>query len=239
MPPRRSCRRESRSAVGGASGGRCGRDGVRGCDPQRVEPDHRVAEVTTEAERLTFGAVVGWTGVSVFPSGSRSPQCVVALGIGRRSGTRWYHADVARTYSSAEVAAEAGCPEQRVRWMTEIGLVTPDDQGGSRTRRARREDGVGAAGGRRAGGIDQPPRPPKGCSRSSARTNTSLRAGRSVEPDVRRVPGRRGTRAELLPAVYEVLGLPTPDPSRRSIVTRRSCSNASSTRGPCPRTTTR
>jgi hypothetical protein len=36
---------------------------------------------------------------------------------------------VPRTYSAAEVAAEAACPEDRVWWMTRIGLVAHDEHG--------------------------------------------------------------------------------------------------------------
>jgi hypothetical protein len=36
---------------------------------------------------------------------------------------------VTRRYTAAEVAAEAGCPEDRVRWLSEIGLLTPDADG--------------------------------------------------------------------------------------------------------------
>jgi hypothetical protein len=34
-----------------------------------------------------------------------------------------------RTYSTADVALESECPEGRVRWMTAIGLITPDEDG--------------------------------------------------------------------------------------------------------------
>ena len=36
---------------------------------------------------------------------------------------------MARRYSVAEVAREAGCPEARVRWLGDIGLLTPDVDG--------------------------------------------------------------------------------------------------------------
>jgi hypothetical protein len=36
---------------------------------------------------------------------------------------------VGRTYSVAEIAAEADCPEERVRWMTAIGLITAGGHG--------------------------------------------------------------------------------------------------------------
>ena len=34
-----------------------------------------------------------------------------------------------RTYSTAEIAAQNECPEERVRWMTSIGLLPPDEHG--------------------------------------------------------------------------------------------------------------
>src|SRR4029453_14594765 len=40
-----------------------------------------------------------------------------------------YDAFVPRTYSVAEVATEAACPEERIRWMTGIGLIGPDEEG--------------------------------------------------------------------------------------------------------------
>ena len=36
---------------------------------------------------------------------------------------------VPRTYSAAEIAAEAGWTEDRVRWLSKIGLLTPDEHG--------------------------------------------------------------------------------------------------------------
>ena len=46
------------------------------------------------------------------------------------SGVRaGYDAVVPRIYSIAEVALESECPEERVRWMTSIGLLTPDRDG--------------------------------------------------------------------------------------------------------------
>src|ERR687888_339931 len=32
-------------------------------------------------------------------------------------------------YSAAEVAVEAACPQDRVRWMTGLGLINPDGEG--------------------------------------------------------------------------------------------------------------
>ena len=36
---------------------------------------------------------------------------------------------VPRRYAASEIAGEAGCPEDRVRWLSDIGLLTPDGEG--------------------------------------------------------------------------------------------------------------
>ena len=36
---------------------------------------------------------------------------------------------VPRLYSISEIASEAGCPEDRVLWLSDIGLLTPDTDG--------------------------------------------------------------------------------------------------------------
>ena len=35
---------------------------------------------------------------------------------------------VSKTYSAAEIAAEAGCEEERVRWLAKIGLLASDER---------------------------------------------------------------------------------------------------------------
>jgi hypothetical protein len=147
---------------------------------------------------------------------------------------------VPRTYSVAEIAAEAACSEERVRWMTGIGLITPDEHGrfmfGSvlavRMMSALLETGVPAESIERAADegllrfqrtdeyLPYEPGP------RSGRTFAEFQAG-------------AGPRAELLPSVYEVLGLPKPDPRRRSTSTRRRCSNVSSRPGRWRRIRTR
>jgi class 3 adenylate cyclase len=121
---------------------------------------------------------------------------------------------VLRTYSAADVAAEAACPVDRVRWMTAIGLLTPDEDGrftfGSvlavKMTSALLETGVPAE------------------SIERAATEGLLRFQRTDEylpHEPGPLSGRTfaefqaiaGPRAELLPAIYEVLGLPKPDPS--------------------------
>jgi adenylate cyclase len=121
---------------------------------------------------------------------------------------------VARTFSAREVADEAACPEDRVRWITSIGLIAPDDDGrfslgdvlAVKMTSALLETGVPAASIERAAAegmlrfrrtdeyLPYEPGP------RSQRTFAEFRAS-------------AGPRAEMLPAVYEVLGLPKPDPS--------------------------
>jgi adenylate cyclase len=121
---------------------------------------------------------------------------------------------MARTYDIAQVADEAGCPEERVRWMTELGLLTPDRDGrftlgavlAVKMASALLDSGV----------------PVESIERAA--TEGMLRFQRTDEY-LPYEPGPRssrtfaeflasaGPRAELLPAIYEVLGLPTPDPS--------------------------
>jgi adenylate cyclase len=121
---------------------------------------------------------------------------------------------VVRTYSAAEIAAEAACPEERVRWMAAIGLLTPDGHGrftfgavlSVKMASALLDTGVPAE------------------SIERAATEGLLKFQRTDEY-LPHEPGPRssrmfaefqasaGPRAELLPAVYEVLGLPKPDPS--------------------------
>jgi adenylate cyclase len=121
---------------------------------------------------------------------------------------------VERTYSAAEIAAEAACPEDRIRWMAVIGLLTPDEHDrftfgavlSVKMASALLDTGVPAESIERAAteGLlkfqrtDEylPHEPGPRSSRMFAEFQTSA-----------------GPRAELLPAVYEVLGLPKPDPS--------------------------
>ena len=118
-----------------------------------------------------------------------------------------------RTYSPAEVADEAACPEQRVLWLSAIGLITADEEGRFTYGAALVVKMVSALleSGVPAGSIER------------AATEGFLKFQRTdeylpYEPGPR--SGRTfaefqsslGPRAELLPAVYEMLGLPEPDP---------------------------
>jgi adenylate cyclase len=121
---------------------------------------------------------------------------------------------VARTYSAAEVATEAACPEERVRWMTSIGLLAPDEDGrftfgavlAVKMASALLDTGVPAGSIERAA--------TEGLLRFQ-RTDEYLphEPGPRSERTFAEFQARAGPRAELLPAVYEVLGLPKPDPS--------------------------
>ncbi len=119
-----------------------------------------------------------------------------------------------KTYSAGEIAAEAACPEERVRWMAAIGLLTPDEHGrftfgavlATKMASALLGSGVPAESIERAAteGLLKFQRTdeylPYEPGPRSSRTFAEFQAS-------------AGPKAELLPAVYEVLGLPTPDPS--------------------------
>jgi adenylate cyclase len=131
-----------------------------------------------------------------------------------RGGHDGYDAAVPRTYSVQEVAVEASCPEQRVRWMAEIGLITPEAHGrftfGSvltvKMVWALLECGVPAESIERAA-TEGPLR--------FQRTDEYLpyEPGPLSKRTFAEFQANAGPRAALLPAVYEVLGLPKPDPS--------------------------
>jgi class 3 adenylate cyclase len=119
-----------------------------------------------------------------------------------------------RTYSAEEIAAEAACPEDRVAWATRMGLITPDEDGRFTFGDVLTVKMVSAL---LDGGV-----PATSMERAAADGSLSFRRTDEYLPYE---PGRRsdrtfadfqrsaGPRAELLPAVYEVLGLPKPDPS--------------------------
>lgn len=118
-----------------------------------------------------------------------------------------------RTYSTAEIAAESECPEERVRWMTSIGLLLPDEDGrftfgavlAVRMASALLETGVPVGSIERAAA--------EGLLRFQ-RTDEYLphQPGPLSSRTFAEFVATAGPRAELLPAVFEVLGLPKPDP---------------------------
>ncbi|HSL66869.1 MAG TPA: hypothetical protein VK977_01760, partial [Actinomycetota bacterium] len=117
------------------------------------------------------------------------------------------------TYSVAEVAVEAACPKERVQWMAGIGLITPDHHGRFTYGAVLAVKMTSAL--LRTGVPDE--------SIERAATEGLLRFQRTDEY-LPHEPGllsartfaefqaSAGPRAGLLPAVYEVLGLPKPDP---------------------------
>jgi hypothetical protein len=121
---------------------------------------------------------------------------------------------VARTYSASEIASEAACPEDRVRWLSEIGLLTPDEHG-----RFTFGDVLAS---KMASALVDSGMAPETIEQAAAegmlsfqRTDEYLpyEPGPRSERTFAEFQAAAGPRAELLPVVYEVLGLPKPDPS--------------------------
>jgi adenylate cyclase len=121
---------------------------------------------------------------------------------------------VARTYSAHEIAVEAVAPEPRIGWLASIGLLEPDERGrftfgavfAVKLVSALFDAGLpeatleiaAAEGWLSFGEVDDylPHQP-------GPRSNRTFAEFQSTA----------GARASLLPAVYEMLGLPKPDPS--------------------------
>jgi class 3 adenylate cyclase len=121
---------------------------------------------------------------------------------------------MSRTYSAAEIAAEAACPEDRVRWLSEIGLVTPDDDGrftfgdvlATKMASALVDSGIAPETIEHAASEGL---------LSFQRTDEYLpyEPGPRSERTFAEFQAEIGPGAELLPVAYEVLGLPKPDPT--------------------------
>jgi adenylate cyclase len=121
--------------------------------------------------------------------------------------------NVARTYRADEIASEAGSSEDLVRWMTELGVIAPDEHGRftfgavltTKMVSALLESGLPAETLERA---------VEGGFLSFQRTDEYLpyRPGPRSERTFAQFQADLGPGAELLPAVYEVLGVPQPDP---------------------------
>lgn len=118
-----------------------------------------------------------------------------------------------RTYSAAELADEAACPEERVHWLTGLRLITPDEDGRFTFGAVLVVKMVSALLG---SGV-----PAESIERAAnegflkfQRTDEYLpyepgpRSGRTFAE----YQASAGPRAELLPAIHEVIGLPKPDP---------------------------
>jgi adenylate cyclase len=121
---------------------------------------------------------------------------------------------VPRRYSTSEIAREAGCPEDRVRWLGDIGLLTPDTEGrfsfgdvlATKMVSALLESGLPAETLERAvadGFL------------SFQRTDEYLpyQPGPLSTRTFAEFQASAGPGAELVPAVFEVMGLPKPDPA--------------------------
>jgi adenylate cyclase len=125
-----------------------------------------------------------------------------------------YDAAVARSYSATEIAAEADAPEDRITWLVSLGLLKPDERGSFsfgavfavKMVSALLEAGLSETTVERAANegwlnfehIDgYLPHQPE---RRSERTFAEFQAV-------------AGPRASHLPAVYEQMGLPKPDPT--------------------------
>ncbi len=121
---------------------------------------------------------------------------------------------VARTYSAAEIAAEGGCTEDRVRWLARIGLLRPEEHDrftfgavlAVKMVSGLMDSGIAAETIEHAAAEGL---------LSFQRTDEYLpyEPGPRSERTFAEFQAAAGPRAGLLPAVYEVLGLPKPDPS--------------------------
>jgi class 3 adenylate cyclase len=121
---------------------------------------------------------------------------------------------VPRSYSAADIAAEASCTEERVRWLVTIGLLTPGERGrftfgavlAVKMVSALMDSGITTSTIEHAAAEGL---------LSFQRTDEYLpyEPGPRSERTFAEFQAAAGRRAEFLPAVYEVLGLPKPDPS--------------------------
>jgi adenylate cyclase len=121
---------------------------------------------------------------------------------------------VARTFSAEEIAAEAGVPQDRVAWLVSIGIVKPSQSGTLRFGDVFRVKLVSAL---LDAGLTEAL-----LERATAEGWLNLD---HVDAYLPNEPSPRSSRmfadfvtsagptASLLPSVYEVLGLPRPDPS--------------------------
>jgi adenylate cyclase len=121
---------------------------------------------------------------------------------------------VTRTYTAAEIAEEAGCPEERVNWLSEIGLLKPEhgafsfgDVLSSRMASALLESGVAE---------EMIERAAREGLLAFRRTDEYLpyRPGHRSDRALAEFQESLGPRADDLPAVYEVLGIPQPAPDQ-------------------------
>ena len=122
---------------------------------------------------------------------------------------------MANTYTVDEIAAEASCTQGRVEWIAQVGLIAPDEHGSFtlgavlavKMVSALLESGVPAGSIERAASEGL---------LSFQRTDEYLpyEPGRRSDRTFAEFQKTAGPRTQLLPAIYEVLGLPKPDPSK-------------------------
>ena len=122
---------------------------------------------------------------------------------------------MANTYSVEEVAEEAACTQGRVEWIAQIGLIAPEEHGSFTLGAVLAVKMVSASleSGVPAGSIE---RAASEGLLSFQRTDEYLpyEPGRRSDRTFAEFQKTAGPRTERLPAIYEVLGLPKPDPSK-------------------------
>jgi class 3 adenylate cyclase len=120
-----------------------------------------------------------------------------------------------RTYSAREVAVEAGCDEDRVAWLARIGLMTPEVRDrftfgsilATKMVSALLDSGITEETIERAAAEGL-------LSFHRLDEYTAYQPGPRSERSFAEFQASLGPGADALPTVYEVLGLPKPDPSK-------------------------
>jgi adenylate cyclase len=120
-----------------------------------------------------------------------------------------------RTYSAHEVAVEAGCEEDRVVWLARIGLVTPDERDRFTFGSILATKMISALldGGLTAETIERAA-VERLLSFHRLDEYTAYQPGPRSERSFAEFQASLGPGGDVLPTVYEVLGLPSPDPSK-------------------------
>lgn len=120
-----------------------------------------------------------------------------------------------RTYSTHEVAVEAGCEEDRVVWLARIGLVTPDERDRFTFGSILATKMISALldGGLTAETIEHAA-VKRLLSFHRLDEYTAYQPGPLSERSFAEFQASLGSGGDALPTVYEVLGLPSPDPSK-------------------------
>jgi adenylate cyclase len=125
-----------------------------------------------------------------------------------------YDPQMTRIYSAREVAVEAGCDEDRVRWLDRLGLLTSDAPGrftfgsilATKMVSALLESGLTEEMIEHAAGEGL-------LSFHRLDEYVAYQPGPRSERSFAQFQASLGSGGESLPTVYEVLGLPKPDPS--------------------------